>query len=364
MRKNIVLFVNDDPDSLIALKRIAADEKYTALFADGVHEALEIINKQRISVVVTDLILSKMDGVDLLTTVKQQSPDTVKIVLSGRADISEVLASINRGGIFRLITKPWSAETDLSAVIREAVEYYNFSQDKKAADLELQSNSKAYKDLLSKMEEQLYGCNFDLNSMKDFVSMTLDFFQDIISNKDGKSVDVILKDMIFQLKVIKQINEKYMAIIPTVLEPFSLTDVVQDLKNYLTDQMSNMQYKPEFDSQIASRIFGNRKLLLFVLETLFDLLARAGGNRKFCCTTTITTYKQIVRTSNIMEIGYIDGAKQLIDEKETLSYSSLNYYCLLLNKLAKPYNSSVTFTYVNQNSSIIAVVSDFSPTKT
>ncbi len=118
-----VLFVDDEERVLTSLKRALMDEPYNQLFAVSGTEALEIINQQDVHVIVSDMRMPEMDGLQLLKIVKEKRPNIIRTVLSGYADIDMLRGVINRGEIYRFITKPWSTE-ELKCVIMQALEYY------------------------------------------------------------------------------------------------------------------------------------------------------------------------------------------------------------------------------------------------
>jgi two-component system NtrC family sensor kinase len=116
-----ILFVDDEEFVLTALQRHFLDEDYTILTANSGREALAILENQPVQVVVSDFRMPEMNGGELLRQVSHQWPETVRIVLSGYADISAVISAINDGAIYKFVTKPWQ-EHELKAAIVEALE--------------------------------------------------------------------------------------------------------------------------------------------------------------------------------------------------------------------------------------------------
>lgn len=125
MDKRTVLFVDDEEKILSSLKRGLIDEPYETLFANNGNEALEILAQGPVHVVVTDMQMPEMNGLELLRVVKEKYPHIVRMALSGYAQVTTLLTAINQGEIFRFITKPWKLEEELKQTVREAVEYYN-----------------------------------------------------------------------------------------------------------------------------------------------------------------------------------------------------------------------------------------------
>jgi response regulator RpfG family c-di-GMP phosphodiesterase len=116
-----ILFVDDEEMVLAAIRRHFLDDEYDVLSAGSGKEGLAILEHAAVDVVVSDFRMPEMDGGEFLRRVNERWPDTVRIVLSGYADISSVISAINEGAIFRFITKPWK-ETELKDGIRDALE--------------------------------------------------------------------------------------------------------------------------------------------------------------------------------------------------------------------------------------------------
>ena len=138
MEKRTVLFVDDEEKILRSLKRGLLDEPYKTLFANSGKEALEILKQNEVHVVVTDMRMPEMSGLELLKAVKEQYPHIIRMVLSGYTQVTTLLTAINQGEIYKYITKPWKLEEEFKPAIREAIDYYNRrgEHDKLAAEAE------------------------------------------------------------------------------------------------------------------------------------------------------------------------------------------------------------------------------------
>ena len=137
MEKRTVLFVDDEEKILSSLKRSLLDEPYDTLFANSGKEALEILEQKKVHVLVTDMRMPEMLGIDLLRIVKEKYPNIVRIVLSGFTQITTLLTAVDQGDIYKYITKPWNLEEEFKPTIRQAVEYYNINNgcDKTTAEV-------------------------------------------------------------------------------------------------------------------------------------------------------------------------------------------------------------------------------------
>lgn len=129
MLDNTVLFVDDQDEILYLIKRMLKDESYKTLFAKSGEEALDLIENNHIDVIVTDVIMPEMSGLELLDIVKESHPEIVRIILSGFSQIPTLLSAINNGKIFRYITKPWQVDDEAKQIIQDAIEYANLMKD-------------------------------------------------------------------------------------------------------------------------------------------------------------------------------------------------------------------------------------------
>ena len=120
---NAVLFVVDDANLLNALARLFLDRDVRVLIAGNGEEALGIVRREPVAVVVSDGLLPGMRGVELLSRVRELSPDTVRVLLAEHADLPTATEAVDRGEAFRSHEKPWVDE-ELVRTVEEGVRRY------------------------------------------------------------------------------------------------------------------------------------------------------------------------------------------------------------------------------------------------
>lgn len=126
--KESVLFVDDNNFTLEIVKGLLGNcDDFHLLTAGSAVEALKIISKEEIAVVVSDNIMPVITGLDFLSSLKKISPDTVKVLMSGYADLASALSAINRSEVYRYILKPWKDE-ELMSTVRDALNRYHLTQ--------------------------------------------------------------------------------------------------------------------------------------------------------------------------------------------------------------------------------------------
>jgi CheY-like chemotaxis protein len=125
VEKMTVLFVDDDRAMLHSIERCLLDEPYNQLFARSGQEALEILQKEEVHVIVTDMLMPNIDGLELFKIVKKMYPHIVRMVLSGYVDQDSVQQAIDRGDIVNFIPKAWNNKENFKKIILEAIDCYN-----------------------------------------------------------------------------------------------------------------------------------------------------------------------------------------------------------------------------------------------
>jgi len=148
MEKRTVLFVDDEEKVLRSLERVLLDEPYNKLFSKSGREALEILQREEVHVIVIDMRMPEMTGLELLRIVKKEYPHIIRLVLSAYTHVTTLLTAINQGEIFRYITKPWRLEEEFKPAIRQALEYYDLHKERDRLTAELEQ----YK---AKLEEKV-----------------------------------------------------------------------------------------------------------------------------------------------------------------------------------------------------------------
>ena len=114
-----LLIVDDEPNVLSALTRLLRREDYQVLNARTSGEAFEILTRQPVQVVISDLRMPDMTGVEFLSRVRQLYPETIRMILTAYNDIEAITGAINRGAVYKFLSKPWD-DDELREQIREA----------------------------------------------------------------------------------------------------------------------------------------------------------------------------------------------------------------------------------------------------
>jgi diguanylate cyclase (GGDEF)-like protein len=116
--RSSLLVVDDEPYILLTLSALLASE-YEVVTAESAEAAKEHFSRRSIDLILTDQRMPGMTGVQLLEWVRQHSPRTVRLLMTGFADLEDAVEAINRGKVYRYLFKPWRAD-ELLQVLRDA----------------------------------------------------------------------------------------------------------------------------------------------------------------------------------------------------------------------------------------------------
>ncbi len=134
-RKHPILVVDDEPEILFSLRALLRRD-FEVHTAEGGAQALEVLRQHPVHVIMTDQRMPEMTGVELLSRARGECPRAIRVIFTGYADLRAVIDAVNRGEIYRYLTKPWDPD-DLCDVLREACEHYEMlaERDRLFADL-------------------------------------------------------------------------------------------------------------------------------------------------------------------------------------------------------------------------------------
>jgi response regulator RpfG family c-di-GMP phosphodiesterase len=124
-----LLCVDDEPNILSSLRRLFRPAGYRVLLAESGAQGLEVLEKEAVDLVISDMRMPEMNGAQFLAQVRARWPDTMRLLLTGYSDIQSIQDAINCGEIYRYITKPWE-DGDILLVVRHALERRGLEQEK------------------------------------------------------------------------------------------------------------------------------------------------------------------------------------------------------------------------------------------
>tara|TARA_R110001592_G_scaffold100965_1_gene285961 strand:+ start:848 stop:1315 length:468 start_codon:yes stop_codon:yes gene_type:complete len=124
-----VLYVDDEVDNLNAFKAVFRRD-FNVHIVESAAEGRKILENHEIEVILTDQRMPGMTGVEFLESILEEFPDSMRILVTGYTDITAVIDAINKGQVYRYVSKPWDNE-DLKILIEQSAEVYRLRKGKK-----------------------------------------------------------------------------------------------------------------------------------------------------------------------------------------------------------------------------------------
>lgn len=152
-----VLFVDDDRNILASFRRSLV-RRYQVETAGGAEEGLAVLDSHGpFAVVVSDLRMPGLDGINFLGQVRRKSPDSVRVMLTGNADLESAIAAVNTGNIFRLLTKPCNNEEMLDILEACFEQHRLITAERELLQETLRGAIKVLSDILALTKPEIYG---------------------------------------------------------------------------------------------------------------------------------------------------------------------------------------------------------------
>ncbi|THB71375.1 MAG: response regulator [Desulfovibrio sp.] len=157
MLKHKILIVDDDTRLLSSFKRILS-ARFDVTTAENGDSALELIKEDApFSIIISDYKMPGMNGVEFLSEVNKRVPDTVRILLTGYAEINVALEAVNEGNIFRMLQKPCPPKTMAKALV-DGIQYYEIAAARRELmEKTIQKSVGVLGDLISLVKPTVYG---------------------------------------------------------------------------------------------------------------------------------------------------------------------------------------------------------------
>lgn len=188
-----VLLVDDEPNVLAGLQRVFYREGYEILCANSGNEALNILRTKPVDVVISDQDMPGMTGTAFLAKVREEFPETIRFILTGKATLDHAIQAINTGAVSRFFTKPCN-NIDLTVAIRQALQ----QKDLKLALEEARQKELEIKDqFLSHVSHELRS---PITVIYQFVTILLDGLAGDLAPQQREYLEIVLRN-INQLRI-------------------------------------------------------------------------------------------------------------------------------------------------------------------
>lgn len=149
-----LLCVDDEANILSSLKRLFRPCGYRVLTATGGEEALAVMAQESVDLIISDMRMPGMNGAQVLAAARARSPETVRILLTGFADITSTIDAINSGQLHRYIAKPWD-DNEVLLVVREGLEKKALLREKARLEALTQQQNEELRQLNASLEQKV-----------------------------------------------------------------------------------------------------------------------------------------------------------------------------------------------------------------
>ena len=166
-----LLFVDDEPSILSALRRLFRPHGYRILIAEGGAAGLAILEQETVDLIISDMRMPEMDGATFLKEARKRWPNTMRILLTGYADVTSTVAAINDGEIYRYIAKPWD-DNEIVNTVREALERQKLEVENRRLTALTQAQNEELKTLNSGLEQKVAERTAELRQALAFVEQS------------------------------------------------------------------------------------------------------------------------------------------------------------------------------------------------
>ena len=184
-----LLCVDDEANILSSLKRLFRPTGYRVLTAASGEEALAVMEKEAVDLIVSDMRMPGMNGAQVLAAARMRWPETVRILLTGHADMSSTIEAINGGQLHRYIAKPWD-DNEVLLVVREGLEKRSLLREKTRLEALTQSQNEELKQLNASLEAKVAERTAELATAHDKLKTgflnTIKTFSNLIELRGGQ----------------------------------------------------------------------------------------------------------------------------------------------------------------------------------
>jgi signal transduction histidine kinase len=269
--KNKIICVDDEIDNLDALERLLR-KQYIFLRASSGKDALSLLDQHPdIATIISDQRMPEMTGVELLEKSIQTHPQTTRILLTGYTDIESVIEAVNKGNIFRYVTKPWDPH-DLSNTTRQAVEKYNLIQEITTKNTEL---AKALEDLKTLDEAKSKFMILINHELKTPLTVILNYLELVKEQtQDSVILNFVSKSYLSALRLKEIIDDVLLIMrgatnqIKLDSENLKLASTIENTFSTLKMEAAKKNLKLEIRSAEQS-VFANKQHIEKILRELF-----------------------------------------------------------------------------------------------
>jgi response regulator RpfG family c-di-GMP phosphodiesterase len=166
-----LLFVDDESNILSSLKRLFRPLGYHIHTATSGAEGLDLLAREPVDLIVSDMRMPEMDGAAFLKKAAERWPDSVRILLTGYADLGSTIAAVNQGQIYRYVSKPWE-DHELTLAVQQALELKQLEDEKTRLETLTHRQNEELIELNTNLETKVVARTNELSQAMAFLEET------------------------------------------------------------------------------------------------------------------------------------------------------------------------------------------------
>jgi two-component system, sensor histidine kinase and response regulator len=258
-KKIKVLYVDDEENNLISFKA-SFRNLYQITTAVSVEKAKELLTKEIFHVILADQRMPLITGVQFFEQIRDEYPDSLRILITGYTDINAAIDAINKGGVFRFLYKPWDNNL-VESVITQAYDIYRTKVDLREKNIELE---KAYEEL----DKFVYSASHDLRAP----------LMSVLGIANLALMETDIESQNEYLELIRQSVKKLDIFIINIIDYYKnargqaeITDI--SFETLISEVQASIQFMPEYGQiTIRSEINQNKSFLsdLIKMRIIFN----------------------------------------------------------------------------------------------
>jgi len=168
-----LLIVDDEPGILSSLRRLLRPAGHKIHTAESGPIGLQVLEQEPVDLDISDMRMPEMNGAQFLEQVRLRWPGTTRILLTGYADVSSTIEAINRGEIYRYISKPWD-DNDLTLIVHQALEHRRLQNENARLLVLTQAQNDELKDLNANLEDKVVQRTAEIEQINSFLNQAND----------------------------------------------------------------------------------------------------------------------------------------------------------------------------------------------
>ncbi len=192
-----LLLVDDEENILSALRRLFRPAGYRILTAQDGMQGLEVLAKESVDLVISDMRMPGMDGAKFLEEVARRWPETVRILLTGYADLTSTISAVNKGRIYCYISKPWE-DSDIKVAVQHALERKFLEREKRRLEELTRKQNQELKELNATLEKRVQDRTAEIQQTADMLDLAfqelkrsyvtaIPVFANLVEMREGKA---------------------------------------------------------------------------------------------------------------------------------------------------------------------------------